>query len=72
MSARRIVVNAEVRALLGELDALFRKFDEQTALLSGPLGDVEAAGIGADREQVRAAIVGCAYRINKASVRGGE
>lgn len=61
----------EVRVLLYELDGHMRRFHECTAKLADrTLGDVEAVNLGADREQIRSMIVGCAYRINQASRKG--
>lgn len=64
----RIVVTKEVRTLLAELDALFRRFDEKTQALSyASTSDTDAINIGAEREQVKAEIIGMAYRIRNAA-----
>ena len=68
MSARRIVVNAQVRALLQELDEVLERFHEKTRTLSDSgLPHNEAVNVGAAREVIRTQIVGLAWRINKAS-----
>ncbi len=67
---RKVVVNANVRALLLELDDEMLKFHAATKLLADLyISSSQAVRIGADRESVRARIVGIAYRINEESIR---
>ncbi|HWY76902.1 MAG TPA: hypothetical protein VN281_14870 [Verrucomicrobiae bacterium] len=66
----KIVVNAKVRALLGELVEAHDKFDVQTEILSRrgdqALTNVAATEVGSDREHQRVVISGIAYRLANA------
>lgn len=68
MKTMKIRATREVRALLVELDGLFQKFHEQTAVLANrSIETTVAIDVAADRKSTESIILGCAYRINKAS-----
>lgn len=64
----KIRATAEVRKLLVELDGHLQKFHSQTATLANrETPDEMATEVGGDRKYTERAILGCAWRINKAS-----
>lgn len=69
---RKIRITAEARKVLAELDAKFDRYLELSEKLGpdGHIPDSETAiGIGAEREHMKALIVGCAWRLLKATGR---
>lgn len=71
--AKKVIVNAKVRALLLELDEIMFNFHQASASLANrDISMSSAANLSADRELLRAQIVGVAYRINEASIRRGK
>lgn len=66
---RRIVITAEVRTLLAELDKWMDQYLDQSAKLAPgvDISHAEAVDIGADCERVKGIILGIAWRLNKAS-----
>jgi hypothetical protein len=70
MGMKKIVVNAKVRALLFELDEIMDRLHAVASTLARrDISASEAMNAGADREAIRAQIVGVAYRLNEASIR---
>lgn len=60
----RVTVNKAARALIVELRGLCDRLDEQnTTLARRDISDSVAMDVGADREAIKAAIVGVAYRL---------
>lgn len=59
---------AELVPLLEELHELFEQFNRCTELMCQPGVEMsKAVDAGADREHIRARVVGCASRINRAA-----
>ena len=68
MTPDKYIVNAEVRALLVELDDAMEAYHSGTRILADrSISNSVAVDTGAEREHVRARIVGIAYRIHQAS-----
>lgn len=65
----KIVVNNKVREILAELDRHIARYSEQTSQLApdSRLATSDLMHIGAERELQKGIILGCAYRLNKAS-----
>ena len=64
----KIRATRKVRELLVELDDAFQKFGEQTRVLADRKTDASMAmEVGANREAIKALIIGIAGRINAAS-----
>lgn len=64
----KIRVNQAVRELLVELDTHMQRYHSLTAQLSDPATATNfAIDAGAERQHITTVILGCAYRLNKAS-----